>query len=50
LNPYINTTATPLAVASRGSGFPIGPLGPTVNAGDTGVWIQDVSAGLALRF
>jgi hypothetical protein len=50
LNPYINTTATPLAVASRGSGFPIGPLGQTVNAGDTGVWIQDVSAGLALRF
>jgi hypothetical protein len=27
-----------------------GPVGPTVNAGSTGVWIQDVSAGVALRF
>jgi hypothetical protein len=53
MSPYINTTATALAAASRGSGFSIpvgGPVGPTVNAGDTGVWIQDVSAGLALRF
>lgn len=53
MNPAINTTATALAVASRASGFasPVGgALGPTVNAGGTGVWIQDVSAGLALRF
>jgi len=53
MNPAINTTATALAVASRASGFasPVGgPLGPTVNAGGTGVWIQDVSAGVALRF
>jgi hypothetical protein len=53
MNPYINTAATALAAASRGSGFssPVGgPIGPTVNAGSTGVWIQDVSAGLALRF
>lgn len=47
--PYINTTATALAAASRSSGF-AGPVGPTVNAGGTGVWIQDVSAGVALRF
>src|SRR5262249_55788459 len=47
MSPAINTTATALAAASRGSGFasPVGgPLGPTVNAGGTGVWIQDVSA------
>ena len=53
VSPYINTTATALAAASRASGFasPVGgPLGPTVNAGGTGVWIQDVSAGVALRF
>jgi Putative beta barrel porin-7 (BBP7) len=53
MTPYINTTATALAAASRGSGFasPVGgPVGPTVNAGGTGVWIQDVSAGVALRF
>jgi hypothetical protein len=53
MNPAINTTATALAVASRASGFasPVdGALGPTVNAGGTGVWIQDVSAGVALRF
>ena len=53
VSPYINTTATALAAASRASGFasPLGgPLGPTVNAGGTGVWIQDVSAGVALRF
>lgn len=53
MNPAINTTATALAAASRGSGFasPVGgPVGPTVNAGGTGVWIQDVSAGVALRF
>src|SRR5260221_5356050 len=34
MNPYINTTATALAAASRGSGFaspvggPVGPTGP----------------------
>lgn len=54
LNPYINTTATALAAASRASGFsssPVGgPIGPTVNTGSTGVWVQDVSAGLGLRF
>jgi len=53
MSPYINTTATALAAASRASGFasPVGgPVGPTVNAGGTGVWIQDVSAGVALRF
>lgn len=53
ISPYINTTATALAAASRGSGFPSplgGPLGPTVNAGSTGVWVQDISAGVALRF
>src|SRR5262249_53310680 len=53
MSPYINTTTTALAAASRASGFasPVGgPVGPTVNADGTGVWIQDVSAGLALRF
>jgi hypothetical protein len=53
VSPYINTTATALAAASRASGFasPVGgPIGPTANAGGTGVWIQDVSAGVALRF
>jgi Putative beta barrel porin-7 (BBP7) len=53
VSPYINTTATALAAASRASGVasPLGgPLGPTVNAGGAGVWIQDVSAGVALRF
>lgn len=53
VSPYINTTATALAAASRASGFasPVGgPIGPTVNAGGTGVWVQDVSAGVALRF
>jgi hypothetical protein len=53
ISPYINTTATALAAASRGSGFPSplgGPLGPAVNAGSTGVWVQDISAGVALRF
>jgi len=53
MSPYVNTTATALAAASRAAGFasPLGgPVGPTVNAGGTGVWIQDVSAGVALRF
>ena len=53
MNPYINATATALAAASRASGFasPVGgPVGPTVNAGGTGVWIQDLSSGVALRF
>jgi Putative beta barrel porin-7 (BBP7) len=53
ISPYINTTATALAAASRGSGFPSplgGPLGPAVNAGSTGVWVQDISADVALRF
>jgi Putative beta barrel porin-7 (BBP7) len=53
VSPYINTTATALAAASRGSGFPSplgGSLGPVVNAGSTGVWVQDISAGVALRF
>jgi hypothetical protein len=53
LSPYINTTMTPLAAASRASGavIPIsGPVAPIANPGSTGVWSQTLSVGLTLRF
>jgi hypothetical protein len=53
LNPYINTTTTPLAAASRASGSAIpigGPVAPLANPGSTGVWSQTLSVGLTLRF
>jgi hypothetical protein len=53
MNPYINTTTTPLAAASRASGSAIpisGPAAPLANPGSTGVWSQTLSVGLTLRF
>jgi hypothetical protein len=53
VNRNINTTATPLAAASRASGSAIptgGPAGPTVEMNSSGVWTHGVSAGLTFRF
>jgi len=51
VNPSINTTATPLAAASRASGSTVpvgGPAGPTVETKSTDVWTQGISVGLTI--
>ena len=51
LNPNINTTATPLAAASRASGHSVpveGSTGPTVETQSTDVWTQGISIGLTI--
>jgi Putative beta barrel porin-7 (BBP7) len=51
VNPNINTITTPLAAASRASGFSIpvgGPAGPTVETRSTDVWTQGISVGLTI--
>ncbi len=51
IDPNINTTATPVAAASRASGSSIpvgGPTGPTVETKSTYVWTQGISVGVTV--